>query len=390
MHSLRSVGVPKKKILLVDDDPRFSGLFREALSGEDVDVTVAPTGADGHIERGLRSFDLIILDGQLPDTNGLEWLTTARNASDQTPVMFISASWRDSESHQKLISELGVCSIVHKPVSLEVLVDETLRNVRSDAKPVSSLESSLSQMKVGYLAEIAGEFQRILNFIRYAPQDDVTAYDLDGLVNAAHKVHGTGAIYGLEELGRTAGQLEAELKTIAQTQKISNAVKASVTTILQRAAEEIERNQVVSTRQANEVASQQTYYDRVAGPNAKRVTVVDDDTFFLKRLEHLLAAEGILLNSYSDSTHVLTSIEQFKPDLVVLDLNMPGLNGFELCRQLREKHSKQDLPIVIISADSSEETQAAALKNGANRFDAKPIKNMQFVSTIKELLAEKI
>src|SRR5262249_24431421 len=133
-----------------------------------------------------------------------------------------------------------------------------------------------------------------------------------------------------------------------------------------------------------EIQTEKKYHDRVAGAAARRVTIVDDDTFFLKRIEHLLAAENILLNSYSDSNQVLDAIEKFNPELVVLDVNMPGMNGFEVCSELRRKHEK--LPIIVISADSSDETQAEATRCGAARFVAKPIKNMQFIGTIKDEL----
>jgi DNA-binding response OmpR family regulator len=153
---------------------------------------------------------------------------------------------------------------------------------------------------------------------------------------------------------------------------------------LQKASEEVNHISVTSNIKHTQLKSEQEYYDRVAQTGAKRVLMVDDDVFFLKRLEYLLAAEGILRNSYSDSQHIMKAIENFNADLLVLDVNMPGADGFQICKEVRKVAT--EVPIIIVSADSSPETHKRAIDSGASRFEPKPIKNMHFVATIKELI----
>jgi DNA-binding response OmpR family regulator len=372
-----------KNVLLVDDDSKFTTLLKSALQSENVEAVVAPTAADATVEL-TQNYDLIILDGELPDMNGPQWLEQNRSKAPKTPVMFISASWRDTESHNKLINELGVNCVVHKPVSLEVLVDETLRLVRSDAKPVEGFEKKLSELSVQYAAELAGEFKRIFDIVRYARLDQIQRYDLEGALSAAHKIHGTGAIYGFEEVSRIAGLIEAELKELMQERNITDQRRAKLVSLLQKASEEVNHISVTSNIKHTQLKSEQEYYDRVAQTGAKRVLMVDDDVFFLKRLEYLLAAEGILRNSYSDSQHIMKAIENFNADLLVLDVNMPGADGFQICKEVRKVAT--EVPIIIVSADSSPETHKRAIDSGASRFEPKPIKNMHFVATIKELI----
>jgi DNA-binding response OmpR family regulator len=376
----------KRTVMLVDDDARFASLLKTALTGEGVDVVVAPKAGDASVEVGARKFDLIILDGELPDKNGMQWLEESRAKIEQTPVMFISASWRDTESHTRLISKLGVSSIVHKPVSLEVLVDETMRLLHSDAKPVDSTDAALAELAVTYVSEMSGEFKRMRDIIQYAVDEKIIAYNLEGLVNAAHKIHGTAGLFGFDEIGRIAGQLEAELRQTRETGRMPKELRAKMLNLLRRASDELKHAGVSSNAKAENMRSADKNHSRSIAAGVCRVVIVDDDTFFLKRMEHLLAGEGILLNSYSDSQHVLGAIDSFNPTLVVLDVNMPGLNGFEVCAELRKKH--QVLPIIIISADSDDLTREKAAAAGATLFETKPIKNMQFINTIKSLVQE--
>lgn len=375
-----------RSVLIVDDDQNFSTLLKTALAGEFVAPVVAPKAAEATIEIATRKFDLIILDGELPDMNGMEWLSANRKTIGDTPVMFVSASWRDTDSHMKLMNELGVHCIVHKPVSLEVLVDETLRIVRTDAKPTDPMQAGLAELAVNYVSEMAGEFKRISDLVRYSDPYEFQRYDWSGVINAAHKIHGTAGIFGFHEISRIAGVIENELKQAAATGKFSEAQRNTISQQLMRVGEELKQGKVISEKNHSELITEQKYHDRVSKEAARRVLIVDDDTFFLRRLEHLLAPEGILLNSYSDSNRVVDAIEKFNPEVVVLDVNMPGMNGFEVCEELRRK--KPSLPVIIMSADSSDATKARATACGANQFAAKPIKNMQFVAMLKEMLRD--
>lgn len=376
-----------KAVLIVDDDQNFATLLKTALVGEQITPIVAPKAADATVELFGRKFDLIILDGELPDKNGMSWLSENRQKVGSTPVMFVSASWRDTDSHMKLVNELGVRCIVHKPVSLEVLVDETLRIVRSDAKPSDPNQTGSAELAVNYIRELTGEFKRLSDFIRYTNPGQFERVDWAEPINAAHKIHGTGGIFEFHEISRIAAVIEQELKAAAAANRFSDAQRLSLSKQLTRAAEELNHAKALTEKRFAELSTQDRYHARVAGEAAQRVLIVDDDTFFLKRLEHLLAAENILLNSYSDSKQVVDAITKFVPELLVLDINMPGLNGFEVCRQVRKTHPT--LPIILISADCSDDVRARATESGANHFAAKPIKNMQFVALIKEMLGGK-
>jgi DNA-binding response OmpR family regulator len=379
-----SQGDKTKTVLIVDDDSSFGTLLKTALASEQITPVVAPKASDASVEVKGRKFDLIILDGELPDMNGMDWLAANRAVVGDTPVMFVSASWRDTDSHMKLMNELGVHSIVHKPVSLEVLVDETLRIVRSDAKPADPTEAGLAELAVNYVQEMTGEFKKISDMVRYSDRYQFARYDWKGAVMAAHKIHGTAGMFDFFEISRIAGVIEEELKEAAAKGEMTEAQRQTIMQQLGRVADELKHVKAVSEQKHSHLASEQKYHERISGDAARRVMIVDDDAFFLKRLEHLLAAENILLNSYSDSNRVVDAIDKFNPELVILDVNMPGLNGFEVCEEVRRKHPA--MAVIIISADNSAEVQARATKSGANCFTAKPIKNMHFVSLIKAML----
>src|ERR1700757_3219797 len=97
-----------KRILLVDDDERFCKVAMNALQPVGFDIIRVHSAQAATVEYESASFDLVILDGHLPDMTGLEWLQEIRNKGYVPEVVFISASWRDTTRYRELIQQLDV------------------------------------------------------------------------------------------------------------------------------------------------------------------------------------------------------------------------------------------------------------------------------------------
>ncbi|KFN42409.1 EAL domain-containing response regulator [Arenimonas oryziterrae] len=114
-----------------------------------------------------------------------------------------------------------------------------------------------------------------------------------------------------------------------------------------------------------------------------RVLIVEDDR------SQALFAEGILRNAGMDTQVVLDALgvmptlEQFQPDLVLMDLNMPGANGIELTALIREQESFMHTPIVFLSGESDEDRQFDAIDAGGDDFLAKPIRPRHLISAVQ-------
>jgi len=105
----------------------------------------------------------------------------------------------------------------------------------------------------------------------------------------------------------------------------------------------------------------------------KRILVVDDDEMVLQALGELLKPEGYEVHLISSGAEALKRLDENGYDLLLLDIIMPLMDGFELCRKVREQEKYRETPIVFLTAKSREEDMKSGLAAGANLFLSKPI-----------------
>ncbi|WP_051102988.1 response regulator transcription factor [Hymenobacter aerophilus] len=117
-------------------------------------------------------------------------------------------------------------------------------------------------------------------------------------------------------------------------------------------------------------------------PNAYKILVVDDDPDIVELLEYNLRKEGYTVASAADGQQALALAPEFGPDIVLLDVMMPHLDGIAACRQLREQPRFKDTYIIFLTARAEEFSEVAAFDAGADDFIAKPIKPRALLSRL--------
>lgn len=122
-------------------------------------------------------------------------------------------------------------------------------------------------------------------------------------------------------------------------------------------------------------------------PPKPRIALVDDDASILTGLSRLLRASGYAVNTYSSAREFLESLPEGQPDCLVLDVQMPGINGFELQARLGELGHK--IPILFITAFDSPQTRAAARQTGCLGLFFKPFEAATLLEAIKQAVAPK-
>ncbi len=125
--------------------------------------------------------------------------------------------------------------------------------------------------------------------------------------------------------------------------------------------------------------------------NNLRVFVVDDDAIILDVLRATLAAE-CELHTFASAEACLSALADVKPDLFLLDVSMPVMDGYALCRQLKDDWDTQDIPVVFISASDNNETRMLCYEAGGDDFIQKPFDPAELLSKLGvagRILAEK-
>ena len=120
---------------------------------------------------------------------------------------------------------------------------------------------------------------------------------------------------------------------------------------------------------------------------AKRILITEDDASFLKAISHILEKEGYQVDTASNGIEGLNKARNGSPDLLILDVMLPGLDGFEVCSRLRAESRTAELPILMLSAKGQEADLSAGQKVGADEYLTKPVDRPELLFKIKDMLA---
>ena len=120
--------------------------------------------------------------------------------------------------------------------------------------------------------------------------------------------------------------------------------------------------------------------------HARKILIVDDDPQIPKMMAQLLEAQGYETDTASDGFEAGVKIMDFKPDLIILDLVMPGMDGFEVCQRIKENRVTAHIKVLAVSGYDTEEDIERIIRAGADGFLAKPIGGSGMLETLKEML----
>lgn len=121
--------------------------------------------------------------------------------------------------------------------------------------------------------------------------------------------------------------------------------------------------------------------------NRKHILIVDDVTTNLRYIGEVLK-DNYTLSMAKSGEQAFKMIEKALPDLILLDVKMPGMDGFSVISKLSDDDRYKDIPVIFLSADSQEETEIKGLKLGAVDFISKPFSPEEIQQRIREVLGE--
>ena len=117
--------------------------------------------------------------------------------------------------------------------------------------------------------------------------------------------------------------------------------------------------------------------------NKARILIIDDDPQIVEALSLLLRSEGFSPKGLTNAQELTTVLQEFEPDLVLLDLNMPDVHGNEICQTIRSMERWQDLPVIFVTAETSVKARLNCFRAGADDYLAKPIVTEELIARVK-------
>lgn len=117
----------------------------------------------------------------------------------------------------------------------------------------------------------------------------------------------------------------------------------------------------------------------------RRVLVVDDDALTLEILRTILDLEDFAVRTAGDGEAALAAVAEEQPDVLVLDVMMPGLTGFEVASRLRSDPDTGDLPIILLTARDGDDDRRLGLECGADAYLTKPFSPLKLIETIRSI-----
>jgi len=119
-----------------------------------------------------------------------------------------------------------------------------------------------------------------------------------------------------------------------------------------------------------------------------KILVVDDEIYIVHILDFSLGIEGYEVMTALDGEQALAKVSQDKPDLIVLDIMMPKLDGYETCKALKSNPGTKDIPVILLSAKGRNVDQKVGFEVGADDYITKPFSPRKLVERINAILGQ--
>ncbi|MCK4794744.1 MAG: response regulator [Desulfobacteraceae bacterium] len=118
----------------------------------------------------------------------------------------------------------------------------------------------------------------------------------------------------------------------------------------------------------------------------KTVLICDDEPYILESVKHVVQKEGYRVVTAEDGNRSLELARKEKPDLIILDVMMPGITGYEVCKILKDNEETKDIFIVLLTARGQEVDRVMGLEAGVNEYISKPFSPRKLRTIINKIL----
>lgn len=122
---------------------------------------------------------------------------------------------------------------------------------------------------------------------------------------------------------------------------------------------------------------------------SRKVLLIEDEPNIIEAIRFLLSRDGWNVHTHANGTDAVEEVARVAPDLLVLDMMLPGRSGMDILRDLRAAASTADLPVLMLTARGQSRDRDMAEKAGVSRFMTKPFSNAEMLAAVRELIGTK-
>jgi len=382
-----------KKILIIEDDQIVANVYRNKLAVDGYTTEVAPDGETGLKIMRLFQPQLIILDLMLPNISGVDVIKEIRGEEEfsKIPIIVFSNTYLTNLIQEAWRAGANKCLSKSSCTPKDVI--EIVRHTIGESgamtqRPATATEIAGTDKPAALTAEKDAEFQADLRttFIENLP---ATLYTLRAGVQAmvkadnemnrlkqvyelyrqVHALNGNAGIAGLVQIAHMASAVEALLKEVYEKPKNINS--STIRTI------------AAAIDFLGFLFEKGTLPDRQEIPVSK-ILVVDDEAISRRAIVYALEKAKLKSVNVEDPQQALQLLEENEFDLVFLDVDMPGMTGFELCAKLRSLPQHRKTPVVFVTSLNDFDSRTSSTMAGGNDFIGKPFLFIEL--TVKALI----
>ena len=118
----------------------------------------------------------------------------------------------------------------------------------------------------------------------------------------------------------------------------------------------------------------------------RRALIVEDDPDIVELVTHYLVRDGFQVKAFGDGRAALAQLQREETDLLILDLQLPGLDGLAICREIRSRPRTKDLPVIMLTARGDEADRIVGLELGADDYVVKPFSPKELMARVRAVL----
>lgn len=372
-----------KKILIVEDDPIVAHIYKTRLERERYEVDIATDGQAGCSRASEFLPDAMLLDLMLPRMNGVDVLKKIRSQKqfEKTPIIVFTNAYVPTMINEAY--QAGATQVFNKATltprqileALDIaLAGSSISVEANQAIAVGGGSAPTGNTAMRKAADQEAENQMIDTFNESAPEtllnlrktmaDFSKAPDestrVTSLLTLYRKVHGlTGSagLAGLHNISQLASALEVLLKELYDKPKNINA--STIRTVA---------HSIDFLFELFQKAPKGNLLDQ----RPVEILVVDDEILSRRAVTYALEKAGLRAASVEDPQAALNLATEKAFDLIFLDVQMPGIDGFELCTKIRGLEKHKNTPVIFVTNLNDFKSRARSSLSGGNDFIAKP------------------